>query len=79
MNTSEVKDIGKIIRLNRKQSGLSQSELANLSGVGRSVVYEIEKGKLNIRLNTLLKVLKALNIKIEVTSPIKADSTTEGI
>jgi len=34
------------------------------------VIYDIEKGKETIQLNTLRKVLRVLNIKIELTSPL---------
>ncbi|WP_061773313.1 helix-turn-helix transcriptional regulator, partial [Legionella pneumophila] len=53
----------------RKQSGLSQQELARLAGVGKTVIYDIEKGKESVRLNTLLKVLDVLNIQIKFETP----------
>jgi y4mF family transcriptional regulator len=53
----------------RRQSGLSQAELAKLAGVGKTVVYDIEKGKESVRLNTLLKILDVLNIKMKFETP----------
>lgn len=41
-----------------------------LSGVGKTVVFDLEKGKITVRLATLLKVLRVLNIKIEFKSPL---------
>jgi predicted transcriptional regulator len=41
-----------------------------LAGVGKTVIYDIEKGKETIRFSTLKKVLKALNIRISYTSPL---------
>ena len=64
--------IAKIIRFHRKKSGLSQEQLATLSALGKTVIFDIEKGKLSIRLDTLLKILKVLNIKIEFESPLMA-------
>ncbi|MBS4168452.1 type II toxin-antitoxin system Y4mF family antitoxin [Parachlamydia sp. AcF125] len=64
--------IGTLIRFHRKKSGLSQSELGKLAGLGKTVIFDIEKGKQSIRLNTLLKVLKVLNIKLEFQSPLMA-------
>lgn len=61
--------IGKIIRFHRKKSGLSQLQLAELSGLGKTVIFDVEKGKMTIQLNTLLKILHVLNIKIEFHSP----------
>lgn len=51
-------------------SGLSQTELALLAGVGKTVIFDIEKGKLTVKLETLFKVLKVLNIRVDFTSPL---------
>lgn len=62
-------EIGKTVRYFRKQSGLSQLGLAQLAGVGKTAVFDIEKGKETVQLNTLLKVLAVLNIKIKLETP----------
>ena len=62
--------ISDIILFHRKKSGLSRIQLADLAGVGKTVIYDIEKGKETIRFSTLQKVLNALNIKITFTSPL---------
>lgn len=62
--------LGKIIKLHRKKSKLTQAELAKIAGLGKTVVYDIEKGKRSIQLDTLLKVLHVLNISIELHSPL---------
>ena len=62
--------ISDIVLFHRKKSGLSRNQLADLAGVGKTVIYDIEKGKETIRFSTLQKVLKALNIKITFTSPL---------
>lgn len=62
--------LGNIVRKHRKSAGLSQLQLAEMAGVGKTVVYDIEKGKQTIKLNTLRKILYVLNIKVELTSPI---------
>jgi HTH-type transcriptional regulator / antitoxin HipB len=62
-------EIANLIHYYRKQSGLSQQELAQLAGVGKTVIYDIEKGKESVRLNTLLKVLDVLNIQIKFETP----------
>ena len=59
-----------IIRMHRKAARLSRAQLAEMAGIGKTVIYDIEKGKESIRLNTLRKLLKVLNIKIELTSPL---------
>lgn len=62
--------LGKMVRFHRKAAGLSQKELADLAGVGKTVVFDIEKGKKTVRLNTLLKILHTLNIDIIFDSPL---------
>ncbi len=63
-------NIGKAIRYHRKRSGLSQLELAELAGVGKTSVFDIEKGKPTVRLATLLAVLGALNIEVNLCGPL---------
>jgi HTH-type transcriptional regulator/antitoxin HipB len=58
-----------VIKKHRKAAKLSQIQLAEMAGVGKTVVYDIEKGKETIQLATLRKILQVLNIKIELVSP----------
>jgi HTH-type transcriptional regulator/antitoxin HipB len=62
-------DIATTIRYYRKSSGLSQQALAKLAGVGKTAIFDIEKGKQTVQLNTLLKVLEVLNIQITFVTP----------
>ena len=64
------KPIAEIVRFHRKQSGLSRKQLADMAGVGKTVIFDIEHGKETIRFSTLKKVLTALNIKISFESPL---------
>jgi len=59
-----------IIKAHRKAAKLSRAQLAEIAGVGKTVIYDIEKCKETIQLNTMRKILKTLNIKIELTSPL---------
>jgi y4mF family transcriptional regulator len=59
-----------VLFFHRKESGLTRNQLADLAGVGKTVIYDIEKGKESIRFSTLQKVLKALNIRIVFDSPL---------
>jgi len=58
------------VREHRRRSGLTQQALAQHAGVGKTVIYDIEHGKSSVRLNTLLKVLHVLNIKVRLESPL---------
>lgn len=73
---SETIPFGEMVRYHRKRSGLTQKELSDLAGVGMSSVFEIEKGKITVRLQTLMKVLEVLNISLEFTSPLMNDIRT---
>ncbi len=70
-------DIAETVHYFRKQSGLTQLQLAQLAGVGKTVVFDIEKGKPSIQLNSLLKVLEILNIKIELIPPFEMNRELE--
>lgn len=54
----------------RQKSGLTQLELAQLAGVGKTVIFDLEHGKESIQLDTLLKIFKVLNIKIKLHHPL---------
>jgi len=62
--------IGEIIKFHRKQAGISQKELADLAGIGKTAVFNLEMGNSNFRIETLLNIMEILNIKINFTSPL---------
>jgi y4mF family transcriptional regulator len=62
--------LSEVIRFHRKQSGLTQKGLADLAGVGKTVIYDIESGKETVQLDTIKKILDVLNIKIKFESPL---------
>ena len=70
-------EIAKTIRYFRKRSGLSQQQLAKLAGVGKTAVFDLEKGKETVQLNTLLKILDILNIKLNFETPFEQKSEDE--
>ncbi|MCK4640171.1 MAG: helix-turn-helix transcriptional regulator [Candidatus Marinimicrobia bacterium] len=67
---NKIDNIGSIIRFHRRKAGLTQKQLATLAGVGKSAVFDIEKEKITIRLNTLTAILSVLNISLEPESPL---------
>ncbi len=70
MEPQPVQDIGAVIRFHRKQSGLSQRGLANMAGVGKTAVFDLEKGKTTVRLDTLNKICRILNIRLLIDGPL---------
>lgn len=71
MNMNQI--IGAAIRFHRRQAHLSQAKLAQLAGVGKTVVFDIEKGKESIQLDTLTKILTILNITLDLKGPLISD------
>lgn len=67
-------DLGLFIKEHRKKAGLTQLQLAEMAGVGKTTVFDIEKNKETIRWNNLLALLTVLNIEIEFKSPINKQS-----
>lgn len=63
-------ELAAAIRFHRKKSSLSQEQLAKLAGVGKAVVFDVEKGKATVQLNTILKIIKTLNITMQFSSPL---------
>lgn len=63
-------DIGGIVRHHRRRARLSRVELAELAGVGKTLIYDIEHGKVSVRLDSLHKVISALNIDLALESPL---------
>ena len=62
--------IGDMVRFHRKKARLTQKQMATCAGLGKTVIFDLENGKESIRLDTLLKVIHVLNIKIQFTGPL---------
>ena len=55
----------KEIRKTRKKQGLSQEQLAKMSGLSRYTIMNFETRKRDPRIKDLRKIAKALNVSIE--------------
>ncbi|MCK4504812.1 MAG: helix-turn-helix transcriptional regulator [Candidatus Aegiribacteria sp.] len=64
--------LGELVRFHRNKAGLTQIQLADLAGVGKSTVFDIEKGKSTVQINSLFAVLAAMNIDVEFSGPLSA-------
>jgi len=72
------RELAEVIRMHRKAARLSRAQLAELAGVGKTVIYDVEKGKETVQLDTLGKILNVLNIKIVLTSPLMDNLKNRG-
>lgn len=60
-----VKRVGDRIRRLRKDKGLSQEQLAELSGLHTNYVGQVERGEKNLTIETLQKVVGGLGVSLE--------------
>jgi transcriptional regulator with XRE-family HTH domain len=63
-------NLAEVIKKHRKAAQLSQIKLADMAGLGKTVIYDVEKGKESIQWDTLQKIFKVLNIRVRFTSPL---------
>ncbi len=67
---SVIYELHNVLLYHRKQAKLSRNELAELAGVGKTVIYDLEKGKKTVKWSTITTILEALNIDIVFQSPL---------
>lgn len=58
------KAFGEMVRTNRRNAGLTQAELALITGTGLRFIVDLEAGKASCRLGMALRVGKALGIEM---------------
>ena len=66
----QCEEMGRMVEFHRKKSGLTQAAAAKLAGIGKAGVYDIERGKPSVQLDTLLKLLSVLNIRATYDGPL---------
>lgn len=72
VNIKDKPGLATAIRETRKLAGMSQLELAERAGVGKTLVFNLEKGSTQVTFENLLKVLKVLNIKLTFKLPFES-------
>ena len=60
-------ELGMFVRMQRKQKGLTQAELAKKAGVGLRFLSELERGKPTCQLAPTMRVIAALGLKVNLT------------
>ena len=56
--------VGQEIRAHRKQAGLSQEKLAEKASLSYKYLGEVERGYVNVSLDSLMRITKALKIRL---------------
>lgn len=67
-------DLGAAVRSRRRELGWTQAKLADLSAVGRPWLVSLESGHPRAELALALKVLRALNLGIDLVDSPEADT-----
>lgn len=57
-------EYGKKVREIRKKEGVSQEDLADLAGLDRTYISDIENGKRNVSIETIFKIADALKTTV---------------
>jgi len=65
MSLKEQKVIGEKIRIARAIANITQKELADLIGIGRVAILDMEKGRVDISISKLKKISEITNQPIE--------------
>lgn len=64
-----VNEFGEMLRIKRKAAGYSQENFAAYVGIERGNYGKMERGLVNIKLETLYKLVNALNCDFEEIMP----------
>ena len=65
--------LGTLIRGRRLDRGLSQSDLADLVGVSRKWIGDIERGKPTAEIGLIIRLLDSLDLDFQATSRSSSD------
>jgi len=66
MHATSAASFGSAVRDRRRSLGLSQQALADVVGVNRRVVGELERGKPSLRLEIALRVAEAVGLDVRL-------------
>ena len=62
----EIEDLGKLVKHRRKVLGLTTRELADLTGMSKTTISQIESGVGNPTFEVLKNIFEYLNLEIKV-------------
>ena len=62
----EIEELGKLIKHRRKVLGLTIRELADLAGMSKTTIAQIERGVSNPTFEVLQNIFEYLNLEIKV-------------
>jgi HTH-type transcriptional regulator/antitoxin HipB len=72
------KILGQILKSARNSKKLTQEQAGNLVGITQAMLSRIERGETHIRVDTLFRLLAALELEITIQPRYKAEGKNEG-
>jgi len=69
MNVKKIFEIGRLVKEHRKMARLTQKQLAEFAGIGKTAVFDIEHDKATVQMQTILRVFDVLNIEMKLIPP----------
>ncbi|PLX97053.1 MAG: transcriptional regulator [Desulfuromonas sp.] len=70
--------LGQILKAARRGKKLNQEQAGQLVGITQAMVSRIERGEANARIDTLFRLLAALEVDMELLPRQKASGQAEG-
>ena len=72
------KILGQILKSARSQKGLTQEQAGKLVGITQAMLSRIERGETHIRVDTLFRLIAALELEMTILPRDKTDDKNEG-
>lgn len=72
--TRSAKQLGNAIQSYRLNMGLTQQQLADLSGTGQKTISKIENGNPSTRIDTVFSIMAALGLEAHIKPRISNDT-----
>ncbi len=67
MQIKRIRDLGRQIRNRRKEVGLTADDVADLAGVSRRLLLELEQGKrTNVGFSKVLRIIEILGLSLDL-------------
>lgn len=66
MIEKRILSLGKLIRKTRKDQGLTQEQLAGITGVGIRFLRELEQGKFSCHIGKAFAILHMLGLDVQI-------------
>lgn len=63
-NVREKRSLGSRVQATRAERGVSQRQLALMTGISRSYLWKIEAGAADVGIDVLIKIARALDVAV---------------